>query len=90
MPSIEKHIQLSLERTGKEHRQIHEWMDGNNLSPKERLERHRTANIPKFLPIVENKFGKPSAKEYLQHIEDDNNNNPLLKPLKFLGKFLVK
>ena len=27
MPPIEKHIQASIERTGKDYRDIHEWID---------------------------------------------------------------
>ena len=27
MPTIEKHIQKSIERTGKEYKEIHEWID---------------------------------------------------------------
>ena len=53
MPSIEKHIELSLERTGKEYKEIHEWMDGRGVSYKEIAARHRITIVPIFLPIIE-------------------------------------
>ncbi len=90
MPSIEKHIKLSLKRTGKEYREINEWMDGKNLSYRERVARHRLTNIPRFLPIVEKEFGKDAVKEYLQHIEDDYEKNFILRVWKTLKRFLVR
>ncbi|MEW6295173.1 MAG: hypothetical protein AB1467_02655 [Candidatus Diapherotrites archaeon] len=83
MPSLEKHIELSFKRTGREHREVHEWLDGRKLSAKERIERHDIANIPKFLPAVEKQFGREGVKEYLQHIKDDYDKSILLL---FLGK----
>ena len=88
MPSIEKHIELSLERTGKEYKEIHEWMDGRGVSYKEIAARHRITNVPKFLPIIEREFGKDAVGEYLRHIEDDYENNLVLRVWKILRKFL--
>lgn len=90
MPSIEKHIELSLKRTGKEHRKIHEWMDGKRIGYKERIARHRITNIPKFLPMVKRKFGKNAVKEYLRHVEDDYENNPVLRAWKTVRKLVKK
>lgn len=89
MPSIEKHTQLSLKRTGKEYREIHEWMDGKNINYKDRVARHRISNIPKFLPIVEKEFGKDAAKEYLKHIEEDYENSLVLRVWKILRGLLA-
>ena len=90
MPPIKKHIELSLKRTGKGCRELHEWMDGKGLSYKERAARHGISNIPNFLPVIEKEFGKDAVKEYLRHIEDDYENNPLLKIWRILSKFLMK
>lgn len=84
MPSIEKHIELSLERTGKEYRQLHEWLDGKNVRYKDRVARHIISNIPKFTPVVEKKFGEEAVHEFLWHIEYDYKNNVLLRLLKKL------
>jgi hypothetical protein len=81
MVSLEKHIQLSLKRTGKEYRELHEWLDGKNISYKERLSRHNINNISKLLPVVEKRFGKDGVREYIQHIKDDCNNNILVRIL---------
>ena len=89
MPSLEKHYKLSLKRTGKEFRQVHEWLDGKDLSISERIERHDIANIPKFLPVIEEKFGNDGVKEFVQHIKDDYEKDiafialNILKKLKF-------
>ena len=87
MPLIEKHIELSLKRTGKEYREIHEWMDGKSITYKERVARHSITNIPEFLPIIEKMFGKDGVNEYLQHIKDDYENNIALRIVKKLRKF---
>ncbi|HIH21327.1 MAG: hypothetical protein J4478_04060 [Candidatus Diapherotrites archaeon] len=89
MPSLEKHIQLSRERTGKDFKEVHEWLDGKELNAKERVERHRIVNVQKFLPMVEEKFGREGVREYLQHLQDDYEKDFLLlcygalKKLKF-------
>ena len=71
MPSLEKHIALSKKRTGKEYREVHEWLDGR-MSYKERIARHDIVYMQKFLPLIEKKFGKAGAREYLQHLKDDH------------------
>lgn len=78
MPSLEKHIELSKKRTGKEFRKVHEWLDGGQLSIAKRIERHKITNIQKFLPVIEKKFGKDGVAEYLQHIADDYDKDLLL------------
>ena len=88
MPPIEKHTQLSLKRTGKEFKEIHEWMDGENLDYLEKSARHDITNIPKFLPIIEKQFGEEAAREYLQHIKDDCENSIVLKILKGIRRFI--
>lgn len=90
MPSLQKHIELSLKRTGKEYREIHEWMDGRGISYKDKLERHKITNIPGFLPFIEKRFGKDAAEEYLKHIEDDYDNNFAIRLMRTLKSFLVK
>jgi len=88
MPSIEKHIELSLKRTGEEYREVHEWMDEEDTSYKERIAKHRIYNIPRFFPIVKKKFGKGGAKEYIKHVRDDYENNILLRARRILERLI--
>ncbi|MGQ9629096.1 MAG: hypothetical protein ACUVXI_02125 [bacterium] len=57
-------------------------MDGRDVGYRDRFARHRVANVPKFLPIVERLFGEDGAREYLQHIKDDYDKDILLKILR--------
>lgn len=69
MPLIEIHVKKSLERTGKEYREIHEWID----EPEHKNERHDITRILEFGKMFEEKYGKEGAQEYIQHIHDDMN-----------------
>ncbi len=80
MPSIEKHTELSLKRTGKGFKELHEWMEEDKLA------RHDIANILELLPAVEKLFGKESQKEYLWHIRDDYELNIAWRILRKLRK----
>ena len=68
MPPIEKHLKTSIERTGKEYRDIHERLDGD---PERKAERHNITRIHEFGKIIEEKYGKEGLQEYIQHIHDD-------------------
>lgn len=87
MPPIKKHLDLSFKRTGKDYREIHEWMDSKDISKKERTERHNIINIQKFLPLIEKQFGKDAAEEYLYHIKEDYENNKLFKLYRKIKNF---
>ncbi len=69
MPSIETHVKKSLEITGKEYRDIHEWID----DPEHKNERHDIIRILEFGKMFEEKYGREGAQEYIQHIHDDLN-----------------
>ncbi len=88
MSAIEKHLELSLKRTGMNYKDIHEWLDGKDISKKERTERHDIINIQRFLPLIKEKFGKDAAKEYLYHLKDDYENNKLFRLYNQIKKLL--
>jgi len=69
MPPIDKHIKISMERTGKEYRDIHEWIDAEG----HKSERHDVTKILEFGKMFEEKYGEEGAQEYIQHIHDDLN-----------------
>ncbi len=68
MPHIDKHIAASMERTGKEYREIHEWMDGN---PELKARRHDITKIFEFGWMFEDQFGVEAREEYVRHIQED-------------------
>lgn len=79
MPSLKGHIRLSVKRTGKEFRELNEWMDGSSVRYRDRIERHKIPNIPKFTPVVESLFGKEAVDEYVQHLRDDYEGHLLMR-----------
>jgi len=86
MPPVKYHTKSSLKRTGKEYRELHEWMDSeykNSFG----LRRHEIINIPDNIKTIEKDFGKDAVKEFLWHIKDDYESNILLKFWKILRKF---
>jgi hypothetical protein len=69
MPPIEKHVEISTQRTGKPYREVHEWID----DPKHKNERHDITRVLEFSRMFEEKHGKEAAREYVQHLADDLN-----------------
>jgi len=69
MPPIEKHTKKSIERTGKDYKEIHDWID----DPEKKFERHDITKILEFGKMFEETQGKEAAQEYIQHIHDDLN-----------------
>ncbi len=71
MPTIKDHFKLSLARTGKDYKELHEWIEGFHSTSEEKEDRHDILKIPRFLPFVRKEFGKGSVEEYLYHIKED-------------------
>ena len=67
MPSIEKHVETSLKRTGKEYVEVHEWID----DPANKNARHDITAIPDTFQMFKEKYGEEAAREYVQHLSDD-------------------
>jgi len=68
MPAIDKHVDTSIGRTGKDYRSVHEWIDGD---PEKKAERHDITKIYEYGKMIEEKYGKEALQEYIQHIHDD-------------------
>ena len=68
MPPIDKHVKKSMEKTGKDYKDVHEWIDGD---PEEKAERHDITKIYEYGKMIEEKYGKEALQEYIQHIHDD-------------------
>ena len=69
MPSIEKHVEISMQRTSKPYREIHEWID----EPQHKNERHDITRVLEFSRMFEEKYGEEAGREYVQHLADDLN-----------------
>lgn len=69
MPSIEKHVEISMQRTSKPYREVHEWID----EPQHKNERHDITRVLEFSRMFEEKHGEEAAREYVQHLADDLN-----------------
>ena len=67
MPSIEKHAEISLKRTGKSYKEVHEWID----DPQHKDARHDITKIPDTFQMFKEKYGEEAAREYVQHLADD-------------------
>ena len=68
MPNIKQHAEISRKRTGKDYKDLHEWMDAN---PRKKEERHDIGRIYQYGKMIEEKYGPEGLQEYLQHIRDD-------------------
>lgn len=68
MPSIEKHVETSRQRTGKDYLELHEWIDKD---PEKKLERHDITRVFEYGRMMEEKYGLEGRQEYLQHLHDD-------------------
>ncbi len=67
MPTIDKHMQKSSERTGKDYREIHEWID----DPERKMERHDLSRVLEFGNMFRITHGDEGANEYVHHLQDD-------------------
>lgn len=68
MPSIDEHIEISRLRTGREYRELHEWMDSD---PTMKESRHDVNKICEYGQLMKAKYGTEGVEEYVQHISDD-------------------
>jgi hypothetical protein len=69
MPSIEKHVEISKQRTNRDYREVHECID----DPQHRDERHDITRIPDTFQMFMEKYGEQAAREYVQHLAGDLN-----------------
>lgn len=68
MPPINEHLQTSIDRTGKDYKGVHEWLDGDS---EKKAKRHDITKIYEHGKMIEEKYGKEALQEYIQHLHDD-------------------
>lgn len=84
MPSCKEHAKLSKVRIGKPFTELHEWMNEEYSNPNI-PKRHDIIKIPSNLETVKEKFGDEAVEEFLYHIKEDYENNPVHKIIKVLS-----
>ena len=67
MPPTEKHLQTSLQRTGKEYSELHHWID----DPVLKYERHDFTKIWDYGQDIKVRFGDEGLREYIEHLRED-------------------
>ena len=67
MPELNVHIASSLARTGKEYREVHEWIDNAET----KYERHDFSKVLGNAAMFREKYGEEAAQEYVEHLVDD-------------------
>lgn len=68
MPSVEKHMISSSEKTGRDFRDVHEWLDKD---PEKKAERHDITKIFEYGRMIEEQYGEEAREEYIRHLHDD-------------------
>jgi len=68
MPPVPGHTKSSMERTGKEYKEIHEWLD---MDPQMKAERHEITKKYENGKLIEEKYGSEGRQEYIRHLHDD-------------------
>jgi len=68
MPPVEKHVKISLEKTGKECKEVHEWLDKD---PENTAARHDITKIHEYGKMIEELHGPEARDEYIRHLHDD-------------------
>ena len=68
MPPADVHIKTSIERTGKEYKEVHEWIDKDETK---KVERYDITKILENIKEIALRWGEEGVSEYVQHIHDD-------------------
>jgi hypothetical protein len=68
MPPVPGHTKSSLDRTGKDYKEVHEWLD---LDPENKVDRHDITKIHEYGTMIEQKYGVEARQEYIRHLHDD-------------------
>ena len=63
MPPVPVHTKSSMERTGKEYREVHEWLD---MDAERKAERHDITKIHEYGSQIEQQFGAEGRQEYIK------------------------
>ena len=57
MPQVAKHIEKSMARTGREYREVHEWID----DPQKKKDRHDVTQVMELGQMFREKYGEEAS-----------------------------
>ena len=69
MPSFSEHVKRSVVRTGEDYIELNKWLDGDQVSLFQRLQRH--FRFERYSKYVQSKWGEKGLTEYRSHLNDD-------------------
>lgn len=69
MPPTDQHYESSRKRTGKEYREVHEWLDSND--PDKAAEHHDITRMHEHGRMIEEQYGSEALAEYIEHVRED-------------------
>ena len=81
MPKVDVHAADSAARTGKEYREVHEWLDND---PDNKAARHDLSKISENGKVVNDRFGPGGRAEFIRHLYDDVTMKVLAADVKLL------
>jgi len=67
LPLLHDHLKSSLDRTGKEYREVHEWID----HPELKYDRHDFSKVLENAAMFRAQYGDEAAQEYVNHLVED-------------------
>jgi hypothetical protein len=68
MPPIDRHMVTSREKTGRDFKEVHEWLD---MDSARKMERHDITKVFEYGKYIEEQFGEEARAEYVRHLHDD-------------------
>lgn len=70
MPPLNDHLKGSMDRTGKDYRDLHEWID-NDPSMEVKIDRHSLNSLSKNVQYVRSVWGDEGVTEFIKHVVED-------------------
>lgn len=79
MPPYPKHLETSMQRTGKDYQEMHDWLDNH---PDDKAARHDLGILTENREYVRATWGEEAVTEFLLHVAEDL----LMKDIATLAK----
>lgn len=70
MPPFKEHLNTSLNRTNKDYKDLHDWVD-NNPDMEVKIDRHSLLSLAKNIKYVRATWGDEGVAEFILHVVED-------------------